>query len=298
MTVQQLQYVLEVNKAGSITQAAKNLFMTPSSISAAIASLEKELGYAIFDRDWQGARLTTKGRQVANHASFICERLQQIEGSVDAKRKGLCVLTGSYTPFNNAFSRLTKEFVHGTSARFIQKPVDNRADAMDEVASNNADLMVLCALDSSLARFEPSVNKRKLAWELRKLVPAVAIIGPGHRLYHEEEIRLDQLAGDAIIDSAFTGTMDVGIFKHYIPIDPGHAILVNERTQRYELVRDGTGYQICAKLTNEINQQYGFRSIPIPGVFFHVLSVVNPGIPMREETRRYLELLDEELANI
>ena len=80
MTVQQLQYVLEVNKAGSITKAAKNLFISPSSISSAIASLEKELGYPIFARSWQGVELTPKGRQVLDHATYICERLQQIDG--------------------------------------------------------------------------------------------------------------------------------------------------------------------------------------------------------------------------
>ena len=299
MTVQQLQYVLEVNKAGSITRAAKNLFVTPSSVSAAITSLEKELGYLIFERSWQGVQLTTIGKQVVNHASYICERLQQIEkGAVEAGRKGFCVLSGSYTPFSNAFSRLTQEFVQGSSARFSQKLLDNRFEAMDEVAANNADLMVMCALDSSLTRFEPSAHKRKLEWELRKVLPAVVIIGPGHRLYHEEEICLDQLGEDAIIDSTSMAVMDVGIFKHYIPINPYHSILVDDRTQRYELVRNGAGYQICAKLTEKINRQYGFRCITIPGVFFHVISVINPAIPVREETRRYLELLDEELSDI
>ena len=87
MTVQQMRYVIEVSKAGSINQAAKNLLITPSSISSGITSLEKELGYPIFARSWQGVELTPKGRQVLNHATYICERLQQIErGTVDTGR--------------------------------------------------------------------------------------------------------------------------------------------------------------------------------------------------------------------
>ena len=42
MTFQQLQYLLEVNRTGSFTTAAKNLFVTQSSVSNAITSLEKE----------------------------------------------------------------------------------------------------------------------------------------------------------------------------------------------------------------------------------------------------------------
>lgn len=299
MTVQQLQYVLEVNKTGSITKAAKNLFITPSSISAAIASLEKELGYPIFNRSWQGAELTPKGRQVVGHATYICERLQQIErGTVDTGRKGFCLMSGTYTPFTNAFSQLTREYSHNASARYVQKLFHDRFEGMDEVAANNADLMTVCGLDSSLSRFEPNINKRNLAWELRKIVPAVVIIGPGYRLYHEKEIRLEQLAGDAVIDSVTASMIDYGVFKRHIPIDLHHTILVQDRVQRYELVRDGAGFQICPKQTETTNRRYGLRSIPIPDIFFHIISVTNPRLPMREETRRYLELLDEELNDI
>ena len=45
MTIQQLQYILEVNRTRSITQAAKNLYVTQAGISSAISSLEDELGF-------------------------------------------------------------------------------------------------------------------------------------------------------------------------------------------------------------------------------------------------------------
>lgn len=299
MTVQQMRYVMEVSKAGSITQAAKNLFITPSSISSGIHSLEKELGYTIFARSWQGVELTPKGRQVLNHATYICERLQQIErGTVDTGRKGFCLVSGTYTPFNNAFSQLAKEYIHSTSARYVQQKMRDRFEGMDEVAANNADLMMVCGLDSSLSRFEPSISRRNLAWELRKIVPAVAVIGPGHRLYHEEEIRLEQLAGDAVIDSITAKMTDYGVFKQHIPINLNHAILVQDREQRFELVRNGAGFQICPKQPERTNRQYGLRSIPIPNSTFHIISVTNARIPMSEETRRYLELVDAELDDI
>jgi len=55
VTIQQLQYILEVNRVGTITQAAKNLFVSHSSVSNAIRALEEELGFAVFDRSRQGA---------------------------------------------------------------------------------------------------------------------------------------------------------------------------------------------------------------------------------------------------
>lgn len=47
MTFQQLQYLLEVNRTGSFTAAAKNLYVTQSSVSNAITTLENEIGTPI-----------------------------------------------------------------------------------------------------------------------------------------------------------------------------------------------------------------------------------------------------------
>ena len=44
MDINQLQYVLEVAKTGSITKAAKNLFMGQPNLSKSIKDLENEIG--------------------------------------------------------------------------------------------------------------------------------------------------------------------------------------------------------------------------------------------------------------
>ena len=44
MTLNQLQYVVEVAKTGSINSAAGNLFVSQSVLSTAISNLENEVG--------------------------------------------------------------------------------------------------------------------------------------------------------------------------------------------------------------------------------------------------------------
>ena len=48
MTLQQLKYVVEVAERGSITEAAKALFIAQPSLSAAVRELEEEAGITIF----------------------------------------------------------------------------------------------------------------------------------------------------------------------------------------------------------------------------------------------------------
>ena len=82
MTFQQLQYLLAIHRTGSVSQAAKELFVTQSSVSIALASLEKELNCRIFVRSTQGLTLTPEGRQVIGHAQRIVEshRIRLIVG--------------------------------------------------------------------------------------------------------------------------------------------------------------------------------------------------------------------------
>ena len=54
MTVQQLKYILKVAEVGSITEAAKLLFISQPSLSNSIKETEKEAGITIFLRSRTG----------------------------------------------------------------------------------------------------------------------------------------------------------------------------------------------------------------------------------------------------
>ena len=79
MTFQQLTYVVEVAKNGSINKAAKNLFLSQTALSSAIKALERELGIAIFERTARGVTVTSSGREFVGYAVSLVDQKQQIE---------------------------------------------------------------------------------------------------------------------------------------------------------------------------------------------------------------------------
>ena len=74
MTFQQLVYLVEVSKCGSINKAAENLFISQTGISIALRSLEKELGVKFFVRSNRGVTFTSEGKQFVNHAATLLEQ--------------------------------------------------------------------------------------------------------------------------------------------------------------------------------------------------------------------------------
>ena len=68
MKLSQLEQILEVAKVGSISQAAKNLYMAQSNLSTSIRQAEKELGVVLFIRNNTGVTLTSHGLEFVDRA--------------------------------------------------------------------------------------------------------------------------------------------------------------------------------------------------------------------------------------
>ncbi len=82
MNLQHLKYAVEVEKTGSITQAAENLYMGQPNLSKAIKELEGTLGVAIFKRTSKGVLPTAQGKEFLRYAKSILdqvERMQKLE---------------------------------------------------------------------------------------------------------------------------------------------------------------------------------------------------------------------------
>ena len=71
MTFAQLRTFLEVARHGSIRGAASALFITEPSVSAAVASLEKELKVELFERVGRGIRATPAGEELARQVAEL-----------------------------------------------------------------------------------------------------------------------------------------------------------------------------------------------------------------------------------
>ena len=68
MTLQQLKYMITVAEKGSITEAAKELFISQPSLSGAIKEVENEAKITIFNRCRAGVALTTEGMEFLGYA--------------------------------------------------------------------------------------------------------------------------------------------------------------------------------------------------------------------------------------
>lgn len=109
MTLQQLRYIVTIVNCGSISEAAKHLFITQPSLSNSVRELEKEMGISIFNRSSKGIALSSQGMEFLSYARQVLEQAELLEQHYTNKKpvKRICSISTQHYAFAvNAFANL------------------------------------------------------------------------------------------------------------------------------------------------------------------------------------------------
>lgn len=113
MTLQQLRYAITVAETGTITEAAKKLYISQPSLTNAVHELEKEMNLVIFQRTNKGILLSGEGEEFLGYARQVLEQAAILEDKYKGNgggKKQFCVSTQHYSFAVNAFVDLIKEY--------------------------------------------------------------------------------------------------------------------------------------------------------------------------------------------
>ena len=78
MELSQLKQFKQLSQAGSMQEAAEQLFTSQSALSKSLKKLESELGVSLFDRTKRGLQLNHYGKIVLAYTNLILEDLEKI----------------------------------------------------------------------------------------------------------------------------------------------------------------------------------------------------------------------------
>jgi DNA-binding transcriptional LysR family regulator len=144
MTLQHLKYALEIADRGSMNEAAKRIFLSQPSLSAAIKELETELRFPLFVRTNRGVVVSPEGEEFLGYARQVAQQAALLEEKylrgAPAKQR-FSVSTQHYAFTANAFVDLIKEF-GGEAYEFALRET-RTWDIIDDVRGMRSELGVL-----------------------------------------------------------------------------------------------------------------------------------------------------------
>ena len=158
MTLQQLKYVIEVADRGSLTEAAKSLFIAQPSLSAAIHELEAETDTKIFKRSSRGVLITPEGAEFLGYARQVVQQAALIEDkyiALSSVRQRFSVSTQHYSFTSSAFVELVR--AQGGEAYEFTLREGKTYDTINDVRTLRSEMGVLY-----LSRFNEAVIRKML----------------------------------------------------------------------------------------------------------------------------------------
>ena len=181
MNLKQALYIKTIAECGSITQAARILYVSQPSLSQMLRHVEEELGLSIFDRSVSPFRLTYAGERYLEAASAILAANEQLENQLreirneDAGRlrlgisfsRGMQVLPLVIPAFRREFPLVRLDLTECGSARLEDELLAGRIDlALAALESTGGSLCyelieretigILAGRGSAIARRLPS----------------------------------------------------------------------------------------------------------------------------------------------
>jgi len=290
MTFPQLQYLLEIHRTGSVTQAAKNLFVTQSSVSIALNSLEKELGFPVFIRSKKGLTPTPKGAAVIEHATHICESHRLMTAPEEQSCTNLRISGNAFPPSQKAFIRLVKENRH---RRDIYFSFTSGESSFEKIKNFNQEVGISMTIAPHYLSKLQTVEKLGLESRLLVTLPGCIRLGKGHRLFDAERVTLEDLKNDLLLDTPSRSVSNALLTAGVVRIQPEHRISSMHHGVRRELLQEGLAYEINYLLPGLREPEH--RYFPIEGLSFKIHAITNPLRSPIPELDRFLEYLQEEI---
>lgn len=237
MNTAYLAYALEIERVGSITQAAQNLFMAQPNLSKALKELEKELGYPIFKRTALGVKATREGEEFLFHAKHIMEQLEAM-GRISQRSNGdkawykLSIPRGSYIV--NGFTSFISELAMDKGMEITINET-NDLGTISNVVDHNYNLGIIRYQSGNEDYFLSLLKNNHLCYETIWEFEYVLVMSKQHPLAKKQEITMEDLKGYTKIthgDMALPHEKYSGIKT----AQTGNVIYVYERGSQFDLL--------------------------------------------------------------
>ena len=306
MNTQYLKYALTVASSGSISEAAKKLYMSQPQLSKAIRELEYSLGVPLFRRTSRGVVPTSKGEKFLVHARNVLEQVDIIENlyrpdsrdkyRLDAAVPRACYIADAFYGYLDKISfdqDVRVDFRETNSQRIIKN-----------VASGENNIGIIRYNTEYEKYFLGFTDEKDLSYELIYEFDCDVLMSKNHPLADTERIDDNMIAG-------FTKVIFGDLTVPLLPISKVSEILtkleerksisVYDRQSLYEILsRFHDCYSLSAPVLPDILERYGLvqRTASLNGSHCKDVLVYRRGYSFTDDDKLFLSIVRQHIANM
>ncbi len=203
MNITHLKYALEVERTGSITKAAENLFMGQPNLSRVIKELEDAAEIKIFSRTSKGIVPTENGRIFLDRAAEIVRQAQELEtlfkdGS--GRRQVFRVAGQSSCSLLHAFNRTVRTLaIDGNYDCHLEEC--RAGEVLERVQYEDCHIGVMRAGSADIEALQSALWEKNIRCSVIGTFRYLLVMPQEHPLAREKEITSDMLESYTLVTS-------------------------------------------------------------------------------------------------
>jgi LysR family hydrogen peroxide-inducible transcriptional activator len=189
MTIQQLEYLIAVDKHRHFGNAAESCFVTQPTLSAQLGKLERELGVILFDRSKMpvipteiGVQIISQAKKVVSESKGILELVAQLKGDISGTIKLAIIPT------------LAPYLLHLFVRKFLEKYPNVKLEVQEMVTEEIVKKLKNDELDLGIVVTpleEPGILEKPMFYE-----KFYAYLSKNHPLLREREVWTEQIKSE------------------------------------------------------------------------------------------------------
>ncbi|MGG7213818.1 LysR family transcriptional regulator [Clostridium nigeriense] len=256
MTLQQLRYVVTIADKGTISSAAKELFISQPSLTNALKELEEEIQITIFNRTNKGIVISNEGNEFLAYARQVLEQFNLLEEkflNIKKQSPRFSVSTQHYSFAVNAFVDVIREF-GGNHYDFTLRETQTY-EIIDDVSRLKSEIGILYTSSKNEEVILKIIKQNGLIFEKLFVAKPHVFISSKHPLAEKEVITLEELEAYPYL-SFEQGDYNSFYFSEEIlsTLDRNKNIKVRDRATLFNLAVGLNGYTVSSGvISKELN---------------------------------------------
>lgn len=300
MTLQQLRYIVTVADKGTISSAAKDLFISQPSLTNAIKELEEEIQITIFNRTNKGIIVSNEGNEFLAYARQVLEQFNLLEEkflNVKKQSPRFSVSTQHYSFAVNAFVDVIREF-GGNNYDFTLRETQTY-EIIDDVSRLKSEIGVLYTSSKNEEVIMKIIKQNGLVFDQLFVAKPHVFISSKHPLANRDIITLEDLEEYPYL-SFEQGDYNSFYFSEEIlsTLDRNKNIKVRDRATLFNLAVGLNGYTVSSGvISKELNGENIIARPLKVDEYMCIGTIVQKNMSLSRYGKAYMEALRNHVSS-
>lgn len=294
MTLLQLKYVVMVAEKGTISEAAKALFISQPSLTNAIKELETEMKISIFTRTNKGVLVSAEGDEFLSYARQILMQVNLLEErylQTDKHSKRFCVSCQHYSFAVNAFADVIREYGKEKYDFTLRETQTN--EIIEDVSHLKSEIGVLYTSSQNEEILMKLIKKNELTFTELYVAKPHVFISTSNPLAKKKRLHLEDLVEYPYL-SFEQGEYNSFYFSEEIlsTWDRARNVKVRDRATLFNLLIGLNGYTISSGiLSKEFNGENITARPLMVDEYMKIGVITKKNVPLSIFGKSYIEAL-------